>query len=235
MINDILSRGGDVDVLISLDGFNEIALPEARGNLSNGISPFYPQHWRELVETKLSPAQVDWQVRARFILDLRVCLASIFAKPILRHSITANFIWRVADVRLTGLAEAYRKWAEEKTPIDPASKLSNDQRAFLGPVVEYDTRRDLYMDIARNWGRSSVLLNNIMATLDGLYFHFLQPNQYVAGSKYLGEREKRICYPPKQSFTELRLKSVILIFRQKGRACIVRAFGSKISRPCSRM
>ena len=48
------------------------------------------------------------------------------------------------------------------------------------------------MDIARNWGKSSVLLHNLMQTQGGLYFHFLQPNQYVAGSKPLGEQERKV-------------------------------------------
>src|SRR5262249_50145519 len=69
VVNDILARGGHIDVLISLDGFNEIALPEAHGNLGNGVSPFYPQHWRELVDTRHSRGQMDAQSRARFILD----------------------------------------------------------------------------------------------------------------------------------------------------------------------
>jgi len=169
VINDILSRGGRVDLVIALDGFNEIALPEAFGNVGNGISPFYPMQW--------------WRFSMESTLEARAWLASIFSKPILRYSITANFIWRVAD----GYFAKFDVNAGR--PADPGTRLSNDRRIFLGPRTEYTTRRDLYMDIAVQWGRSSVLLKNIMAAQGGFYFHFLQPNQYVPGSKLLTEDE----------------------------------------------
>ena len=79
----------------------------------------------------------------------------------------------------------YRAAAEVQPPLNPDSKLSNDKRGFLGRVSGYATRRDLYADIARNWARSSILLNNIMADQGGLYIHALQPSQYVPGSKPL--------------------------------------------------
>jgi len=195
-INDILSRGGHIDVLIALDGVGEIALPEAHGNLSYGISPFYPQHWQLLVNTQLSSDQTAAIGNFRLTHNVRVWLASIFAKPVLRNSITANLIWRIADVRLAETITADRTLANKDAPKESASRLSNDRRAFLGPPVEYATRRDLYMDIARNWGRSSVLLHNLMRSQDGLYFHFLQPNQYIAGSKPLGEHERTVAIHP---------------------------------------
>ena len=195
-INDILSRGGHIDMLIALDGVGDIALPEAHGNLSHGISPFYPQNWQLLVDTKLSIDQTTALAEFRLTRNVRVWLASIFAKPVLRHSITTNLIWRVADVRLAETMAAYRTSANKEVPKDSASRLSNDRRAFLGPPVEYATRRDLYMDIARNWGKSSVLLHNLMRTQGGQYFHFIQPNQYVAGSKPLGEHERNVAIHP---------------------------------------
>jgi hypothetical protein len=200
VVSDLLSRGAHIDVLISLDGFNEIALPEAHGNLANGVSPFYPQHWRQLVDTKLSRGQVDAQARARFISDMRIWLASVFSGPMLNYSIAANFIWRVADAQISGAVAAYQMLAVERAPIDPTSRLSNDQRAFLGPAFEYQTRRDLYVDIARNWGRSSALLNNSMTAQGGVYLHFLQPNQYVAGSKRLTEHEMRTAIHPNSPY-----------------------------------
>ena len=171
VINEILSRGGHVDALIALDGFNEIALPEAFGNVDSGISPFYPMHWR--------------QFATESTLGVRIQVALIFSKPILRYFVTANLIWRVIDARLA-----------------KADSSFEDRRVFLGPDAEYATRRRLYMDIAAHWGRSSVLLNNIMAAQGGVYFHFLQPNQYVTGSKPLTEHENEVAISPTSPFRE---------------------------------
>ena len=52
------------------------------------------------------------------------------------------------------------------------------------------------MDIARQWGRSSALLNDIIVARGGRYFQFLQPNQYVADSKPLGDEERRRALHP---------------------------------------
>jgi|GEM_PF-550432 len=195
-LNDILSRGGHIDLLIALDGFNEIALPEAHGNLPDGISPFYPQHWRQLAESQLYPGQMSALSKLQYATALRAILAENFARPIVRHLVTANLIWRVADEQLQKATARYRKALDELPPTDPHMRLTNDQRAFLGPATHYRTRRELYTDIARQWARSSVLMNDIVAVQGGRYFHFLQPNQYVLGGKPLGEQERKVAINP---------------------------------------
>jgi hypothetical protein len=199
-LNDILSRGGHIDLLIALDGFNEIALPEAHGNLPDGISPFYPQHWRQLAESQLYPGQMSAIAKLQYATALRAILAENFARPVVRHLVTANLIWRVADQQLQNAAARYFQALDEQPPTDPRMRLTNDHRAFLGPTTQYWTRRALYMDIARQWGRSSVLMNDIIAAQGGRYFHFLQPNQYVLGGKPLGEQEQKIAINPSSPY-----------------------------------
>jgi hypothetical protein len=195
-LNDILSRGGHIDLVIALDGFNEIALPEAHGNLPDGISPFYPQHWRQLAESQLYPGQMSAIAKLQYATALRATLAEKFARPVVRHLVTANLIWRVADQQLQNASARYRQALDEQPPTDPRMRLTNDHRAFLGPATQYRTRRALYMDIARQWGRSSVLMNDIIVAQGGRYYHFLQPNQYVLGGKPLGEQEQKIAINP---------------------------------------
>jgi hypothetical protein len=195
-LNDILSRGGHFDLVIALDGFNEIALPEAHGNLGDGISPFYPQHWRQLAESDLYPGQLSALAKLQYGSALRVMLAQNFARPIARHLVTANLIWRVADEQLQNAMARYRYVLDHPPPVDSHTRLTRDQRATLGPATEYRTRRELYLDIARHWGRSSVLTNDLIAAQGGRYFHFLQPNQYVPGSKPIGAQEKKVAINP---------------------------------------
>lgn len=195
-LTDILSRGGHIDLVIALDGFNEIALPEAHGNLPDGISPFYPQHWRQLAESELYPGQMSAIAKLQYATAVRAKLAENFARTIVRHLLTANLIWRVADEQLQIAAARYRKAMDEQPPTDPHMRLTRDHRAFLGPATRYRTRRELYLDLAREWGRSSVLINDMLAAQGGRYFHFLQPNQYVRGGKPIGEEERKIAINP---------------------------------------
>jgi len=198
VVNDIISRGGHIDLLIALDGFNEIALPEAHGaatwNVKDGISPFYPQSWRQLVDSKelTSREQTNALAKAHLMADVRLKLASFIAGTPLRYSVTANLLWRLLDTKLAEMRSRYNKLAQEEPPLDPHSRLSNDRRAFLGPEFKYSTRRQLYIDVAKEWARSSILLNNIMVDQGGIYIHFLQPNQYVKGSKPLTDHEQVI-------------------------------------------
>ncbi len=194
VVNDIIARGGHIDVLIALDGFNEIALPEAQGNVASGISPFFPPSWRQLVDGRPSRSQMNLLARSQISADARSWLAATFSRPVLRRLVTANLLWRAADLQLAKAEMHYRAAAEVEPPLNPDSKLSNDKRGFLGRVSGYATRRDLYVDIARNWARSSILLNNIMADQGGIYLHALQPSQYVPGSKPLTEIERRTAF-----------------------------------------
>ncbi len=194
VVNDIIARGGHIDVLIALDGFNEIALPEAQGNVANGISPFFPQSWRQLVDGRPSRSQMNLLARAQISADARVWLAVTFSKPVLRRPVTTNLLWRAADMQLAKAEMHYRAAAEVEPPLNPDSKLSNDKRGFLGRVSGYASRRELYVDIARSWARSSILLNNIMANQGGFYIHALQPSQYLPGSKPLTANERRTAF-----------------------------------------
>jgi len=201
-LNDILSRGGHIDLVIAVDGFNEIALPEAHGNLADGISPFFPQHWRQLAESQLFPGQLSALAKLQYASALRVKLAENFARPIVRHLVIANLIWRVADQQLQNAVARYRDALDHPPPVDPKTRLTSDQRAFLGPATEYRNRRELYMDVARHWARSSVLMNDLIVAQGGYYFHFLQPNQYVPGSKPIGEQEKKIAINPTSPYRQ---------------------------------
>jgi hypothetical protein len=136
---------------------------------------------------------------SRIMADARVWLAFIFAKPVLRHSVTTNLIWQVADAQLVRLEAAYRR-AQDEPRGDANSRLSNDNRAFLGPESEYTTRRELYKDVAVNWGRAAILLNNALVDQGGIFMQFIQPNQYVAGSKPLTEHEEKIAINVKSPY-----------------------------------
>ncbi len=40
----LLSHGAPIDVVVNIDGFNEVALPQAE-NIPKGVNPFYPRSW----------------------------------------------------------------------------------------------------------------------------------------------------------------------------------------------
>lgn len=188
ILNDLIAQGAHFDVVINLDGFNEMALPAAHGNIAQGVSPFFPQGWKSLVETG---AADHGGATSLLILNARYCNSVLnrLEKPLL-FSNTVKLFSVLHNKALNGLAEAM----ERKIRVSSASgegdhRLSRDGRVFLGsaaPISPLD--ENYYAMLAEHWFRCSIMLNNLVERQCGLYFHFLQPNQYTK-DKVLTEEE----------------------------------------------
>jgi hypothetical protein len=58
--------------------------------------------------------------------------------------------------------------------------------------VEYADVEAVYSEIALVWARASLQMQRLCDLYDIDYFHFLQPNQYVPGSKVYSEEERNV-------------------------------------------
>lgn len=94
----LVSLGVHLDVVINLDGFNEINLPVTE-NLQQGVHPIFPRGW------KLRVAGLDPTLRERmgelaWLGRLRRGLALFVENRTLSGSPTLNLVWRQLDRRL---------------------------------------------------------------------------------------------------------------------------------------
>ena len=194
VIGDILSQGGHIDLLINLDGFNEIALPLGHGSISQGVSPFFPQDWRQISETNFSRDSLQRLGIIAVVEGRRVRIANIARTFPLSYSITAGTLWWIADNRLAGQKSSSEQDLVHGIEANTAGALTTtaDLRTSLGPQVDLKDARALYEASASQWARSSVLLNNMVASQGGVYVHFLQPNQYFPGSKPMSSAEAKV-------------------------------------------
>ena len=62
----------------------------------------------------------------------------------------------------------------------------------VGPPRQFGTRLERDEFLADVWANSSILLDRLCRGRAISYYHFLQPNQYLAGSKPILEDEKQI-------------------------------------------
>ena len=60
-----------------------------------------------------------------------------------------------------------------------------------GPSFERKDEAELYHELVEVWKRSSLQMKVLCDANGTKYYHFLQPNQYVIGSKPMSEAEKR--------------------------------------------
>jgi hypothetical protein len=163
----LLSLGGQFDLVVNLDGFNEVALHPAE-NARTDTFASYPRQWHyllaELPERPLDELSYERVRRTR--------LAERHSWPLVRRSVLANLVWRLRD----RLALARVRNVETSLASQGAGATRYAQR---GPARQYASRDEMMRDLVSIWRESSLQLHRLCRANGIEYFHFLQPNQYV--------------------------------------------------------
>jgi hypothetical protein len=184
----LLSLGAHFDIVINLDGFNEVALT-AESNVKHRVFPFYPRDWATLVGELDDPMVTRLAGEITALTRLRGYWAEAFLLPGLRSTAITTLLWRAVDGALGQLTAARRlDLAAYEGQLDP------EQRRFAshGPLLRYRDADEVYADIARVWQESSLQMHRIARANRARYYHFLQPNQYVEGAKPMLPDERKV-------------------------------------------
>ncbi len=178
----LLALGARIDVALLLDGFNDVVLP-MHDNLPNGVFPIFPRMWDARVRDL--PSQPLQVALGRLALDRerRRDLAIRFAGFPLRFSRAAELAWFFLDARLT------RAIVEDEARAEALRPRGGGVIA-TGPERVYASEDDAVRDVVATWRRSSLQMAEAARAKGISFVHFLQPNQYVPGSKPLGEDER---------------------------------------------
>ena len=180
-LNYLLVQGARLDVVVNLDGFNEVALPPSELT-SNNIFPLYPRNWFHRV-SGLDPESRRALGRVFYFEDLRRLKARRFSRFPLGHSMIGGLLWKWTDRGLE--QEIFRTSASlrDRETADGGYQAHGPRyrRVFPG--------KDLYQILAQTWYNASLQMHRLTAASGIEYYHFLQPNQYVANSKPLSKEE----------------------------------------------
>jgi len=181
-LNWFLAQGHHLDLVIEIDGFNDFVLAVVE-NLRQGVEPAYPRSWRWRV------GDVPDVVRRRLIGEVvylrekRRRLARAFDDRPFAYSVTWNLVWKVRD----RLAESRAAAAERRlAQFEPPS----GEYVESGPYVEPASEEQAIRDLVDLWWRCSRQMHRVCEAYGIRYFHFLQPNQYLRGSKPIGAAER---------------------------------------------
>lgn len=204
IMNYYLSLGGHLDMLINLDGFNEIALPIGE-NVRRNVNPFYPRAWYFLSQGMTDREALTAAGEMMLIIDRTKTLAHVTGKFPLDHSYTAALIWQLSV----------------KNAGDKIIRIQNELGVGLEKESNYCLAEYLEQysiigaDLEQVWKSSSNLMDTQCRSNGIHYYHFLQPNQYDPGSKILSEEERQtaISEGPFQEFVKLGYPGL----REKGR------------------
>jgi hypothetical protein len=190
-----LALGAEFDLVINLDGFNEIVLPYT-DNVPEKIHPAYPRSWQLYSMKSLDTGQLELLARLRAISLQRNTWRRALATGTAGQSVFLLRALEAIDARAAVTAEL------TNTRLRAALNEEGHNFQTTGPFRGFRHDRALFRELVGIWSRSSLQMHALCAGNGIPYLHFLQPNQYVAGSKKFSPLEgsqmiRKGHYPPK--------------------------------------
>ncbi len=191
-LNYLLALGGEFDIVVNIDGFNEVALHQAE-NRARHVFPAYPRSWYYYTLGLSDPVFVEKSAKIIRIRKSKRNSARFFSSLPWRISATANLIWSVRDKRMQASLASTQAELEEY-------RASDERYVATGPEFDQTSDAHVFGEIANIWQRSSLQMARLARANGIVYVHALQPNQYFEGSKPLSEEERSSAFDPRHPY-----------------------------------
>ena len=180
-----LLLGGEFDLIVNLDGFNEISGSTGR-SFEQDIFPFFPIRWSN--RGGLTNAEILLTGHIGVLRREQSRLAAAGQDSPLRWS------------ALFGLANRYRQERTARQIIQLNHQLAALAAACTlekcGPGGWLTAKGETLPAAARVWYRGSLALARLSELSGAEYYHFLQPSQYAPDSKPLSPEELQYARKP---------------------------------------
>ncbi|HVW00906.1 MAG TPA: hypothetical protein VHB77_11225 [Planctomycetaceae bacterium] len=180
-INYLLALGAQFDVVVNLDGYNEMVLPGVE-NVPHHVYPAFPRGWHARV-TETSDLTTLRQIGRIVYRREQIRDTARFA----RQSLLA---W--SPTVCLG-AMCYERALEDQLlteQVQLGTEEASTTYAATGPTQKFGSDADLEEFCADLWKRASLQLDEVCRANGIVYIHCLQPNQYVADSKPMNAAEQ---------------------------------------------
>ncbi len=187
-----LAVGQELDIVLNIDGFNEIVFCFNNNRLNVDIAMPSAQHFlpmKDLMDNRtMSSEKLDSINR---IQNYKRGLSGVIEK--LKHTKSASLYLVYASYGKF----LYKKYRSELVRFDVLIKSvkSGDEASIVN--IKYTSgvgsEPALLAQVATLWYRSSFMMNSMMAgglSVGGRYFHFLQPNQYYSKKVFTGKEQR---------------------------------------------
>jgi hypothetical protein len=181
-----LSIGQTFDLVINIDGFNEVALSPLNNQQGVDISMPSVSHLLPLInlidQGTLTPEKLESLAAISQYKQRLNWLTEILQRN------------RLASVGV--LLGRYRalvasRYDEESRRFATLHSVRSDRSLVSAiPPTEQRLGAMLYDDIARNWAQSSLLMRDMLAARGTPYVHALQPNQYSTSRSFTPEEAR---------------------------------------------
>ncbi|GFZ93021.1 hypothetical protein [Okeania sp. KiyG1] len=188
MLNYFISIGQEFDLVINIDGFNEVAL--SHQNNQERIDLSLPSIQHILPLTQLASNDLSVMKAIVQISELKNNLSTAINK-LESCKLALCHGWRSLQVK--GLLDRYQaeiikydeQVARNSSKIDGSNSLVSLKK--MSEVLE---DKVAFEKVAQNWYESSLTMSQILAERNIWYFHFIQPNQYYSTERVFSPEEK---------------------------------------------
>lgn len=193
ILSYFLSLGQDLDLVINLDGFNDV-YHAARNNKHLVDVPMPASSFElpllEIANNDLSPEEANLVLS---ILQDKERLKSLLVDAT-QCKLASSYLVRAMLIKhYTAVYESHR------LEFSQAAQESSKQRK-QDPVIRINrvdtplADEALYQKAAAIWVNSSIAMNSMLATRHVPYVHFIQPNQYYSTARKFSEQERTIAF-----------------------------------------
>ena len=200
ILNYFLALGQELDLVLNIDGFNEVALSNLNNKaqielgmpsvqhiqpLTNLVSNVSPEVMSAIVQINDNKKQLKAGIDKLQTCQLALC-----------HAVTS--------LRVKQLVNNYQ---QAIVKYDAEVKKSNADTANSGIVYvpKADSvlpDRAAFDKMASMWYESSIGMNQILSSRKIKYFHFIQPNQYYPTKRVFTAKEKEIAINKESPYIE---------------------------------
>lgn len=190
ILNYFLALGQELDMVVNIDGFNEVALSNL--NNKNQIDLAMPSLQHILPLTNLANNSLSIKAM-KATVRIQENKAKINQAFTTLQNCTLAACDALTSVYIQNLVNNY------KTDVINFEKERTKQQDG-GSVIYINTNKSVLEDsvafeqMAQNWAKSSIFMHKVLSASNVPYFQVLQPNQYYQTKRVFGEAEKQIAF-----------------------------------------
>lgn len=214
LFQQMLLLGVPFDLVVNLDGFNEVAVSAA--DAMEGYHPLYPQSTKMAATMALSDGSPSAQEIELTAEILRLKRHTTGLEDDLKESpLGISELARALQGRRILQAKAQMVALEQALRETSAETRASIRAELPDPCLGQGF--DCLPLITGIWKRSSLAMGATARKFGVDYLHILQPNQYVEGSKPLSEEERKLYFNPRRRWS----RAVVLgypVLQEHGKA-----------------
>jgi len=192
ILNYFLALGQELDMVVNMDGFNEVALSNL--NNQNKVDLAMPSIQHIMPLTNLASNSLSTKaMKSTIAIKENKARINQGLKSLRQCKLAACDA--LTSVYVQNLVNNYRK------DVIRFEKESNQpEKDDGGSVIYINLNNSVIKDdaafeqMAQNWAQSSIVMNKVLSASNVPYFQVLQPNQYYQTKRVFGEAEKQIAF-----------------------------------------